>query len=208
TEIRLQLFELRAEPDRIGEVETSVIINGPVAVFADAFANLAALLDGSAHRGVRVEDAAGTIGDGGAQRAEAGFDTGMRGLFQVAFAREAGGVAFDMVMSEAAKQFIDRHAEGFALDVPQRHIESAERMQLLAAGRIEVAAVHELPQVVDSRRVFADQHRTALGDSVLGAAFAHAGDALVGLDGDDVLALVEEFLFVVRIAVIAHSRDL
>jgi hypothetical protein len=181
---------------------------GPVGVFAHAFADLPAVFDGLAHRGPRVEDAAVGVRHRGAEGAEAGFNAGVRGLLDVTFARESGGVALHVVASESAQQFVDGHAQRFAFDVPQRHVERAQGVQFLAAGRIEVAAVHHLPEVVDARRVLADEHGAALLHGVFRAAFADAGDALVGLDGDDVLALVEEFLGVARIAVVAHARDL
>ena len=57
---------------------------------------------------------------------------------------------------------------------------------------IEVAAKHHLPEVVDARRILANDHGGALLDRVLAAAFANAGNALVGFNGDDVEALIEQ----------------
>ena len=65
-------------------------------------------------------------------------------------------------------------------------------MQLLASGRIEVAAVHDLPETLDLGGILAGDHRAALLHGVLTAAFPDAGDALIGLDGDDVEALIEQ----------------
>ena len=55
-----------------------------------------------------------------------------------------------------------------------------------------------LPERLDSKRVLADERAGALLEGVLRAALADAGDADVGLDGHDHVALVEERIEVRR----------
>ena len=112
-----------------------------------------------------------------------------------------------MIARQPAQKFVDRDAERLALDVPQRHVEAAQRMNLLAAGRVEVAAIHDLPEVLDTRRILTDDHGPELLDRILRAALADPRDALIGLHRDHVAALVEDRP-APRVVVIADARDL
>ena len=100
----------------------------------------------------------------------------------------------------AAEKLVDRHAEPFAEDVPERDVDRRERGGGDLAALEVGAAIHRLPEVLDAARVFADeeaaemlQHplhgQLAAGDTP----FADAGDPLVGLDRDDELVAVSDF---------------
>ena len=207
-EVGFERLDERAQADGVGEVEAGVVVDGPVARVAYAGANFGALAVRLAHHLVGVEGCAiSRIGDGSAKRAESGFDAGPRGVPEAALVREASRVAFDVVARLAAQQLIYGHAERLAFDIPQGHVECSQRMQLFAARRIEAAAIDELPQVVDARRVVADQHLGALGDGIARTAFADAGNSLIGLHGDDVETLVEHRARS-RIVIKADARDL
>src|SRR6185295_20325443 len=106
--------------------------------------------------------------------------------------RAARGVALAVVTRRSAEQLVHRHAERLALDVPEREVERAERVRLLAARRVEPRDVHFLPDRFGVERVLADERTGALLERVLRAAFADAGDPGVGLDGRDHGALVEQ----------------
>ena len=73
-------------------------------------------------------------------------------------------------------------------------------------GRIEESARHVLPEAFDVLRILADQASGGLLEGVARAAFADAGDAGVGLYGDDEVALVEQGIRVFR-RVHADARD-
>jgi hypothetical protein len=107
---------------------------------------------------------------------------------------------------EPAQELVHRHAQRLAADVPEREVDRALRVQLLARRRVEVGAVHELPEVLDPRRVLADDQARELLDHVAAAALADAGEALVRLDRDDRVALVEGRPGL-RGLVEAHTRD-
>jgi hypothetical protein len=77
-----------------------------------------------------------------------------------------------------------------ALDVPKSQVEGAYGVGSLAAGWIEEGSVHVLPQPLDVLRVAADESSGGLGEGVLHAPFADAGDARIGFDGDHHVALV------------------
>jgi len=64
-------------------------------------------------------------------------------------------------------------------------------MGLFPAGRIEIAALHGLPQMLDAERIFANQQPGALFHGGRLAAFADADQPALGLDGDDIGGLVE-----------------
>ena len=80
----------------------------------------------------------------------------MRGRFgrrHEALRQTGGRIQLDVFARLATEQLIERHTERLALDVPQREIDGAERMQPFLARRIE--AVHErgLPDHLGIERV-------------------------------------------------------
>ena len=85
-----------------------------------------------------------------------------------------------------------RQTLDFSLDVPQRQIERADGIGLLAARRIEERPVHVLPELLDVLRIAADQSPGGLRQHVLRSAFADAGDSGIGLDRDHHVALIEQ----------------
>src|ERR1022692_2220321 len=69
----------------------------------------------------------------------------------------AGGIALAEIPHHPAQQGMDRPAEHLALDVPQRQVERADGVNLLAPRRIEKRARHVLPQAFDILRILPDQ---------------------------------------------------
>ena len=120
----------------------------------------------------------------------------------------AGGVvALAVIAHHSAEDLVDGKAEDFATNVPQGHVEGANGVGLFTSRGIEEGAVHILPQPLDVLRVAADETASGLGERVLGAAFADAGDASVGLHCDHHVALVEERVWIRR-QICANPRDL
>ena len=100
-------------------------------------------------------------------------------------------VADHLVAHPPAQQFIDRHAQRLALDVPQRDVDGRDGRGEDALRREEAAAEEHLPDVLDPRRVLADQQRLEVLDRADHRQFApgdarlaDAVDALVGIDDD------------------------
>src|SRR5262249_13383700 len=151
----------------VREVEARVIVDGPGRRLANSLTDLAALLRGLLHDFLRDERrVAAGIGDRGAESAEASLDAGARGLLKASFARATGRVAHDVPARLAPTKLPDRHAERFSLDVPKSQVDCALRVELFAPRRIEVAAVVDLPQMIDAQRVFAHNHLGALLDGI------------------------------------------
>ncbi len=159
----------------VGEVEALVEVDAPVAVLADAFARLAAVLrrcGATTLAGVvDVADAARRPRPSGTRDSRPRWSARARSFrLSLRVGRHAGrtdaagGVALAVVARRAAEQLVHGHAERLALDVPQRQVERAERVDLLAARRIEPGDVR-LPARSRSmlERVLADQasRRTA-----------------------------------------------
>src|SRR5207245_5158093 len=108
-EIRLERLDERAQADGVGEIETGVVVDGPVAGFAHAFANLDALVVGLANHLVRVERlTVGWLGDRGTEGAESGFDAGARGLLEAALFGDAGRVGLDLVARHRSARLVAR----------------------------------------------------------------------------------------------------
>ena len=109
-------------------------------------------------------------------------------------------VQLDVLARLAAEQLIERHVERLALDVPQRQVDGAERVQPLLAGRVE--PVHEggLPDHLGVERVLADDASGDVADRVRRPALPDPGDAGVGVDEHDHVAL-REGLRAVRVVV-------
>ena len=104
-------------------------------------------------------------------------------------------VADDLVPHRPAQELVDRHAEGLALDVPERDVDGADRRAVGRVGGEEGAPEHVLPQALSRERVLADDD---LGEVLQGgvdgrapeghADLAEAVYPLVGLHLDDVIA--------------------
>jgi len=62
-----------------------------------------------------------------------------------------------LVAHPAAEQFVDRHAEVLALDVPERLLDAADRRHPLDADLPEMLAVGHLIEVLDPKRIFPHQ---------------------------------------------------
>ena len=154
----------------------------------------------------------GSVGGADPEGAIAGGDGGLGALLEAHAALHAGngaagGVALAEVAGHAAEQGVDGAAEDLALNVPEGKIERAEGVDFFAAGRIEEGARHVLPETLDVLRVLADEAAGALLERVAGSALADSGDAGVGFDSDDHVALIEEGVWVGR-RVDADARDL
>src|SRR5690606_36453941 len=65
-------------------------------------------------------------------------------------------VGLHPVTHAAAEKLVHRHAQGLALDVPQRLVDAGDRAHQHPAAAVEAAAVERLPQAVDPRRILAD----------------------------------------------------
>ncbi len=106
--------------------------------------------------------------------------------------RRAVGVDADLVAELAAQQFVDRHAQRLALDVPQGLLDRADRGEDHAstALRPERMVVHLGPNLLDSEGISTHQHRfnqvlhhrggAGAANSISNGRFADAGQALIG----------------------------
>ena len=212
-EVGREVLDQIAAANGVGEVEALVEVDAPIAVLADAFAGLGALFGQFVEALVGIVGPVGRrVGGAGAVAAKAGFHGGARAFLHAhaganAGDDAAGGIALAVVARHAAQQGVDRAAEHLAFDIPQREVEGADRVDFLASRRIEEGARHVLPEALDVLRVLADEASGGLLEGVARAAFADAGDAGVGFDGDDEVALVEERIGAFR-RVHADARDL
>ena len=92
--------------------------------------------------------------------AEAPLHAGARVLFDLGEAVAARVVvAVGAVTHLAAEQLIERHAGALALDVPERHVDAAHRVEQHRAVAPVPAHVARLPDVLDLVDVAADQER-------------------------------------------------
>ena len=114
--------------------------------------------------------------------------------------------AYARTLSRSGVPISSRHglAGGLALDVPERDVDPADRVQSDPAPTdVDQAAVHLLPEALGFERVLADEQVVqAVRDRVRAGRvderadglrrrvdLADAGDALVGLDEDDQIVL-------------------
>ena len=67
------------------------------------------------------------------------------------------GVDADPLTRRPAQELVDRHAQGFPLDVPERHVDPAERAGQDRAASVERVPVNRLPVVHHLARVLAHQ---------------------------------------------------
>src|SRR5207249_4504304 len=74
------------------------------------------------------------------------------------------GIDADLVARRSAEQFVNRHTEEFAFDVPERLLDAAEHTGEDRPASIESVTVNRLPVMDDIARVFAGQIRRDLFD--------------------------------------------
>jgi hypothetical protein len=126
-------------------------------------------------------------------------------------AKEVGRVGAQLRVKGAAQQLVDRQPQRLAHDVPQRHVDAADRLlRRTAAAKEDRALVHALPENGDVEGVLAEdalaqpagdgmaegRFDDRLGHHGRGIDLAHAGDAGVGVDAHDerVLGAVAAFV--------------
>ncbi len=89
----------------------------------------------------------------GLDRLEAGLLGALRpGAQRIAVLREAvpgglqGGIGHDRLLARATEELVDRLASGLALDVPERHLDAAHRMDDGAASTVHAGPdIHAAP---------------------------------------------------------------
>ena len=110
-EVRLERLDERRQAHGVREIEARVEVERPIALGANAFTDFLALVESLPHRLVGIERLAfPRVGRRPAEGAEAGFDTGARGLFEAAAAWEPGRITFHVVAREPAEHLKHRHA--------------------------------------------------------------------------------------------------
>ena len=66
-------------------------------------------------------------------------------------------VGFDFIAHQATQQLPDRRIQRLPFDVPQRLVNTGDRAHQDRSAAIKAGAVHDLPQIVDPRRILANQ---------------------------------------------------
>jgi hypothetical protein len=97
-------------------------------------------------------------GDAGLQRLESALDERLSVLGQLLgrLPRGAVRVQLEPVVTAATEQLVDRQTRNLPLDVPERLLDGAHRREGDGTAAEERLAVHQLPQMLDPRRVLAD----------------------------------------------------
>ena len=212
-EIRRQMLNQAASANGLDQIEALVEIHAPVAVLAHAFARGRAVFQQLVQPLMRVERPVGRgVGGAHAERPVARFHGGLRPFPDAHAGRDPGNapgrvVAFAVVAHHAAQQLVHRQLLHLALQIPQRQIQRAQGVHLFAPRRIEEGPRHVLPQLFDILRILADQPPRQRFQHVLGAAFADARKAGVGLHRHHHVALIEQHVGVRR-GVRPHARHL
>src|SRR5215510_4765491 len=167
--------------------DRAVEINADVAVLADDFAQAGELGDGVFDPGFvfdRPRIAAVQARGAGLERGEA-----LRLALADQLRRARMRVDADALARGAAQEFVNRDAEQFALDVPERLVNPGERARQNGPAAIEGVAIDRLPVMHNGARVFADQVRFHLLDrrgagqrAAFGDRLAQAHDSGVGVN--------------------------
>src|SRR5215475_11734290 len=166
--------------------DRAVEINADVAVLADDFAQAGELGDGVFDPCFvfdRTRVAAVQARGAGLERGEA-----LRLALADQLRRARVRIDADALARGAAQEFVNRDAEQFPLDVPERLINPGERARQNRPASIEGVAIDRLPVMHNGARVFADQVRFHLLDrrgagkrAAFGDRLAQAHDARVGV---------------------------
>ena len=191
-EERPERLDLLAQPDRIGQVQPGVDIEGQLDLVADRLAHGLELLDRRLHRLARLQDLARPAASPSAQTSSPPALSFRHDLTSSDYIHAVAGVvrvAHNLVAHAPAQQLVDRHAQRLALDIPQRDIDRRDGRREDALGGEEAAARHRchrcsmrngsLP-ISNGLKVLnrADHRQLAAGD----AGFANAIDPFIGID--------------------------
>ena len=103
---------------------------------------------------------------------------------------EHRGVGGDFVASRAAKQGVDGHVEGSALQIPEGAVDDGYCHHGLPVPSVNLRAVHDVPQKLGGHRIAVEEERRELLIDQIGHGLfdgtADADRAVVGLDLDEV----------------------
>src|SRR5262245_29827291 len=134
-------------------------VEGQLDLVADRLAHGLELLDRREHRAARLEDSI-FLGQAPAHKLPAlrfGLEARIDQWPDLHRVADVVWVADDLIAYAAAQQVVDRDAQRLAFDIPQRDIDRRDRRHQDALGREEAPAGEPLPDMLDPRRILADQ---------------------------------------------------
>ena len=188
-------LDLLRERDRPLGVVAAVALEDQVDVGADGLADRGGVLDLLPHgervlvQSLRVVVVKPAVSD--SRDAPARPLLGLRDHLSDRLARDVT-VQPDLVAREASEQLVDRNAQLFALEVPERHVDPGEGRAGSDPAPVEAAAVTHLPDVFDPVCILPDQVRLevleqavrSLRRKMIGR-LAVAYQAILGFDRDE-----------------------
>src|SRR4051794_37308108 len=95
-----------------------------------------------------------------------------------------GVVAFAMVANHASQQGVDGQILNLALDIPERKVESPDRIDFFTPRRVKESPGHVLPEAFGVMRISADQTSRTLFQQVFRSALAYARDPGIRFNRD------------------------
>jgi hypothetical protein len=181
------LMRLERLDQQFGGLRTdgAVEVDSDIRLVASRRAQSGKLFGGSSDEAWRFHDSCRSfLEDSGFQGREAFGESSAHVLGSLHMGIDANPMA-----SRTAQQFVHGDAKQFALDVPQGHIDSADRAGQYGAATIESVTVHGLPVMGHGAGVLADQVSFQLLDSrctsqrpPLDNRFAQPGDSCIGVN--------------------------
>ncbi len=173
---------------RRGRANGAVKVDRNIDVVAHGVAQLGELLGRVLHRRRRFDVTGGPFfRRTRLERRESFGDSGLQRVHAIAVRIDA-----DAFARRPAKQLVDRNAEGFAFDVPQRLIDAAEGTGQNRPAAIERVFVNRLPVMHHAARIFADEIRLDFLDSLRTGQRAAFGDGLAQSDNARIGVDLEE----------------
>jgi hypothetical protein len=181
-----------------------VEIDHPIAVLADSFARLPAVLLYFVEALPRIVNTIGGHRSGvHAVGTIASLYGRMRFLLN-AHSRfkprdDTGGVVeLAEIASGSAQQRMYGKSQCFALNVPEGQIQGSKCIHLFASRRVKESPCHVLPEAFNVLWIPSDQAAGALVQHVLRTALANTSNARIRLDGNYHVALIEQRIRVRR----------
>jgi hypothetical protein len=179
--------------------DPAVQVDAEVGRVADRLPQRLQVADEARGRRRRVQEVDGP-GDGRLDQRVPGLDGGVGPLGVARPPGRTAGVAVQphAVPARPAEQFVHGYAVPASAQVPQRLVEPGDGAAEHGPAAVEAAAGQLLPERGDRQRVLADEVAGQLADRggrgtgpVFERRVAPAGDALVGADAHEQLALAE-----------------
>src|SRR5690606_27204242 len=205
--IRIQLLKGLTYFDAVRQVKPCMQINGPVTHSPNGLINSFAVRDGFVDMLIKIK---GLVAIPSCWTDPVGSQASLYTISGSLFlcfgfgGTEARRITFDVIPGGPSQQFIDRHTQCLAFDIPQSHFQGSQGMEFFPSRGIKHSPIYILPEMLNPERILPNHHLGTLLDHVLGSAFTDPDDSPIGFNFNNSPGLIKKRLVVAWSTVIPN----